>query len=193
MNVSNILVQCKHHGIELSVKADKLRVKAKDNNIPADIEKLLRAHKTQIVSFLTHLKPKTASKPIISPRNEQQQLPLSLSQKRLWFLQQLEGSSPIYNISHAYHLKGDINAKALIDALLQVIERHENLRTRFAVQQGKAYAVVHQSIGEIAIETVARLEDIAPIYQAEREYSYDLMSEPLCRIRLLQYHAELRC
>jgi acyl carrier protein len=64
------------------------------------------------------------------------QLPLSFSQQRLWFLQQLEPASTFYNIPTGLRLKGWLDVEALRRALQTIVQRHEALRTRFVSVEG---------------------------------------------------------
>ena len=69
----------------------------------------------------------------IRPVNRNQALPLSFAQQRLWFLDQLEPGSSLYNIPVALRLNGRLILSALEAALGEVARRHEVLRTRFVV------------------------------------------------------------
>ncbi len=70
--------------------------------------------------------------------------PLSFAQQRLWFLDQLEPNSPLYNIPIVARMSGPLEPGALEQALDAIIERHESLRTRFVCVEQEPRQIIDQ-------------------------------------------------
>ncbi|HYX24398.1 MAG TPA: amino acid adenylation domain-containing protein, partial [Thermoanaerobaculia bacterium] len=120
-------------------------------------------------------------------------LPLSFAQQRLWFLDQLEPGSPVYNISTEVELKGGLVVEVLAGAFGEVVRRHEALRTTFRTVAGEAVQVVaaHAGHGLPVIDLRAlpgrqRTQEVSRLRAAEARRPFDLGQGPLLRTSLLR-------
>jgi len=90
--------------------------------------------------------------------------PQSFAQERLWFLDQLQPGSPVYNICASVRLSGLLGVAALERGLNEVVRRHEALRTTFATVGGRPVQVVASSL-----PLPLPLVDLGGLPEAERE------------------------
>lgn len=72
-----------------------------------------------------------ADRPALEVQTRPEQIPLSLAQNRMWFLNQYDVESAAYNIPLAIRLAGTVDVPALRGAFGDVLTRHESLRTVF--------------------------------------------------------------
>ncbi|AUY52509.1 non-ribosomal peptide synthetase, partial [Streptomyces sp. CB01881] len=80
--------------------------------------------------------------PELRPAPRDQDLPLSFAQQRLWFLDQLQPGTSIYNLPLAVRVEGPLDTTALATGLREVTRRHESLRTTFTSQDGEPRQVI---------------------------------------------------
>uniref|UniRef100_UPI000A6F2398 non-ribosomal peptide synthetase n=1 Tax=Rhodococcus marinonascens TaxID=38311 RepID=UPI000A6F2398 len=71
------------------------------------------------------------SRPPLKPREGTAEVPVSLPQQRMWFINQFDTSSSAYNVAFALRLEGRLDVNALRAAVADVIDRHEAVRTVF--------------------------------------------------------------
>ncbi len=126
------------------------------------------------------------------PAARPEPLPLSFAQERLWFLDQLEGGGPLYNVPVAWRLRGPLDADRLAAALRGVAARHESLRTTFPAVDGKPVQAVAAE-PSLELERVD-LDEAAALARLEEEVRrpFDLARGPLARALLIRLPADNR-
>jgi len=151
-----------------------------------------------IASLAVRIERERSSAPSAPPllaRGRGGELPLSFAQERLWFLDQLDPGSPVYNVPFALRLDGPLRVPALRAALAEIVRRHEVLRTTFALSPESArpmqviaagapatlpaidLAAVPEALGGAEAERLARAEARRP---------FDLARGPLYRFQLIE-------
>lgn len=75
----------------------------------------------------------------ISLCDRRKPIPLSFSQQRIWFLNELFPDNSYYNSTYAYRINGSLELEILENCLSDVIVRHESLRTTFYVEDGEPF------------------------------------------------------
>nr|MDT0522687.1 condensation domain-containing protein [Streptomyces sp. DSM 41633] len=95
-----------------------------------------------IAQLAPHIKAGSGGRPQLVAQQRPDVIPLSYAQQRLWFLEQLQGPSSIYNMAVGLRLNGHLDADALGAALADVVARHESLRTVFDAPEGTPRQVV---------------------------------------------------
>ncbi|QDY75595.1 amino acid adenylation domain-containing protein [Streptomyces qinzhouensis] len=104
-------------------------------------------------------------------------LPLSYAQRRLWFTGELEGASRSYNLPFVLRLDRPLDPAVLADALADVAERHEVLRTVYRAVDGQPYQEVRRSVRPVLKVVRARPEEEAAAVDAAAGHVFDLAAE----------------
>ncbi|WP_198385204.1 non-ribosomal peptide synthetase [Burkholderia ubonensis] len=73
---------------------------------------------------------------LLERRAPERRAPLSPAQERLWFLEQLQGSTGAYHLQVVLDFGQTLSIEALEGALNAIVARHEALRTRFVMEGG---------------------------------------------------------
>lgn len=133
----------------------------------------------------------------IQRQDESGVFPLSFAQERLWFLDQLEPGSAMYNLPVHIWLRGQLDTLALQQSLNTLVERHQILRTVYTSQDSRPLQSIQPfvafSLPGAQIEGVSEDEREAQIQSLtaqEASRPFDLEHGPLFRMRLLRKSAE---
>src|SRR5688572_15075340 len=130
---------------------------------------------------------------ISSQDRNQSFFPLSYAQLRLWFMEQLDPGSPVYNVYFAFRLQGSLNVTALEQGFSKILSRHEILRATFTTVDDQPVQIISPEI-DISLPVVD-LSEAPPIEReaevsrrviAETRRSFDLARGPLFRISLFK-------
>jgi amino acid adenylation domain-containing protein len=135
--------------------------------------------------------------PPLEPVGRDGPMPASFAQQRLWFLDQLDPGSPMYNIPAEVRLTGTLDRNALGRAFTELVRRQESLRTTFASQDGLPVQTIAPEM-----DADLPLEDLTNLPESEREEEarrrareeswrpFDLVRGPLFRARLYRLGPE---
>ncbi|AYA27343.1 non-ribosomal peptide synthetase [Rhodococcus rhodochrous] len=89
------------------------------------------------------------------PRPER--VPLSLAQQRMWFLNRFDPRSSTYNLPMALRLTGELDVAALQVSIMDVIDRHESLRTVFPDSPNGPHQVIRAAAEVVPDLTPTRI------------------------------------
>jgi amino acid adenylation domain-containing protein len=124
-------------------------------------------------------------------------LPLSFAQQRLWFLEQLQPGSTVYNVPGVVRLEGSLDAKALQRALDALVQRHEVLRTTFQDgPDGPVQVIADSASCHFEQRDLSHLPEperdlqVRQHITTECERPFDLVRGPLFRVVLLKLRTE---
>jgi amino acid adenylation domain-containing protein len=118
---------------------------------------------------------------------------LSVTQERLWVLDQLHPLNPSQNLACGLRLTTLVDQSALQAALDAVVQRHEILRTEFRLVDGVPVQVIRPhariALNVVPLQHLAGQEREGQLYrraQQETQTPFDLSSGPLLRAFLFQ-------
>jgi amino acid adenylation domain-containing protein len=112
---------------------------------------------------------------------------LSSAQKRLYFIQQMVGRNPVYNMPTVVTMEGNLDKTRLEDAFKRLIMRYESLRTSFEILEDEPVQRIHGNI-EFEIEYAeAGGESTSSIEEIIRDFikPFQLSEAPLLRVGLI--------
>ena len=115
--------------------------------------------------------------------------PVSYAQQRLWFFDRLQPGSPIYNVEHMETLSGPLDLPALRGAIVEIVRRHEALRTTFESRGGDPVQVIARDavVALTQVDMIGRPDEpVRRRIAEELRRGFDLDRGPLVRFTLIE-------
>jgi aryl carrier-like protein len=143
-----------------------------------------------IASLAERISTRTRSTVVaLTARQRLGAVPLAAAQRRIWFLNQFDTASAAYNICFAARLTGSLDTDALRAAFLDVVTRHEPLRTVYPLVDGEPSQVVRDvaAIGTdvtFTPEPVDGETELADRIREDVEAGFDITESVPVRARL---------
>jgi amino acid adenylation domain-containing protein/thioester reductase-like protein len=148
----------------------------------------------QLTPFIQQLQQQNLelATPSIVRRTTNAQIPLSYAQQRLWFLDQFESNSSFYNIPFGLRLVGTVNIAALQQSLIEIIHRHEVLRTHFIPVDGQPTQIIQKepnwTLTVVDLQHLLLVEQqtaAKQLVQQQLKEPFDLANDALIRATLI--------
>lgn len=129
-----------------------------------------------------------------APADDVWVFPTSFAQQRLWFLDQLDRKSALYNVPMATRIEGELDVPALERSIDAIVRRHEILRTTFRAVDGEPMQVIAPPqpvrLPVVDLRMLATREErereAARWLREEARTPFDLEAGPLLRATLLR-------
>ncbi len=178
--------------IKLWVESGRLRCNAPQGTLTSEIRANLSDRKSEIIDFLEQIKVNSnSSLESISPVSRNQDLPLSFAQQRLWFLYQLEGVNSTYNLPLTLEITGNLNITVLEQAIREILQRHEILRTHIAIVNDQPIQVINPKINFNlpltnlqSLPSASKLTTVKKLVTQEIDKPFELIEGRLLRFHL---------
>jgi amino acid adenylation domain-containing protein len=135
----------------------------------------------------------TPTRHLLDPTTPGDITPLSFSQQRFWFLDQLSPDNSFNNIPVALRIRGVLDLAAFHRALKEIVRRHEILRARFVVDLDHPAQVIDPQyelplpVEDLTNVSGAVQEEHMSLWMSkEAHQAFDLTAGPLIRVQLLR-------
>ncbi|AWK43173.1 MULTISPECIES: non-ribosomal peptide synthetase [Photorhabdus] len=144
MNIAAFLADLKQQDIMVYLESDSLKLNAPKGAVSQNMLTELRTHKVEIIAYLQGQQSNPL--PIKTADRELTRLPLSFAQQRLWFIDQLFGSSEHYNMATVLEVNGEFDLTIAEKVMQRIVERHEILRSVYREEQGEVWQEIQSAV-----------------------------------------------
>ncbi|HSH66299.1 MAG TPA: condensation domain-containing protein, partial [Bacteroidia bacterium] len=190
MNIPDLLQQLKASNVVLKLHGDQLKLVGDTTRLDKEFIEGIKERKAELISFLKERASYSHFDAIV-PIAKQEYYPVSGAQKRIWIISQFDGGSSAYNIVTSFYLKGKVIGSYLNKAFLDVIGKHESLRTVFNEIGGevkqKVLDAFHFNLEEAELKNRAeQIEKLEAEISSCHHYKFSLQTGPLLKVKLIK-------
>ena len=190
MSLAELLSELNRRGLEVWADGEQLRLRGPKGAANQELRQALSQRKSELLTLLRERDRAKDESPITpAPRNGP--APLSYGQQRLWILDRLEPGNSTYNLTMPMQVQGRLEPEILERCFVEIVRRHEILRTRYAEHEGSPVQIVDAEprIGFRVLDEreVLALEPggIERFLQRAGEQPFDLARGPLVRLLVI--------
>ncbi|KZN31910.1 hypothetical protein N480_01865 [Pseudoalteromonas luteoviolacea S2607] len=175
--IETLLAELDGQGIFVYLQDGRLKLRSRNSDIPAEKLALIRAHKSELITYMQ--------------RHHQKIGRLSRAQQRIWFLDKYENELSAYNMAGLLKLSQPFSKAQVELAINTVLQQHDVLRSRFR-QDGE---VVKQVVDQEAVLHVSEIlatvdvdnEVATALIQEQLQHRFDLASDLLVQASLITH------
>ncbi|GAA3932937.1 amino acid adenylation domain-containing protein [Chitinophaga oryziterrae] len=176
--------------ISVSVEGEDLKLvfENESGTLEEDVINEIRKNKPALIQYLKKYGSQQAYEqiPVLAPAAD---YAISDGQRRLWILSQFPGTSRAYHMPVRIPLEGDYSPEYFEKAILQVIHRHEILRTVFRENEnGEIRQLVQEAAFNLDFKDAGSWDEttVRRYLDEEADRPFDLANGPLLRAGLLK-------
>ena len=183
--------------VHFYVDGSELKYRAKKGAIREADRKRVALNKAAIIEYICKLQQVEIELTVTLPPIERVERDsdgrvLSYGQQRLWFIDQLEDGSAPYNSQFGWFIEGRLDTAALEEALAEILDRHEILRTcyvgvgdesRQVIQRRRSLPLTYRDLA--AVPDVHKEAQIRQWMQEDVSAPFNLRKDLLVRASIV--------
>lgn len=195
MKMGELLAELNRRGLEVWAEGEQLKLRGPKGAAGEELRNLLAGHKQELLALLRERQRANEERPI-TPVARTGPAPLSYGQQRLWFLDRLEPGGVAYNLVMPLRVEGRLDPVLLERCFVEILRRHEILRTRYTELQGVPVQVVDpeprlEFLVMDETEVFAHEPGGTEVFlRREGERPFDLSEGPLTRVLVVERGAD---
>ncbi|SEO94846.1 surfactin family lipopeptide synthetase A [Flavobacterium sp. CF108] len=188
--MEELFLKLKNLDVHLSVEDGNLKLSVPDDFEENDLIDEIKKNKIELIDYIYESRTKNINSLEIPKKKNAVSTKLTPPQARLYVLQGLAKDSNVYNIPFASELIGAVDVLQLQKAFIELIQRHESLRTSFLLDNN--YEPIQKVLEKFDFE----LEHIKSDEKGLKEivenfsFSFNLEKAPLVRAKLVELQAD---